>query len=293
LIELLVVIAIIAILIGLLLPAVQKVREAAARMQCQNNLKQIGIAIHSYHDAAGYMPPGGFNPWDARGSWPFYILPHIEQDNLAKVAGSGTAINVDPARYAGGSKLYICPARRSLAAVSSQGGRYLMCYASATPALAANSWDQFWFGDVWGNGWIGNNYRGVITRGGQQSATVWVGAKVRMEQISDGTSNTLLAGEKQLNPAAYRNGDWHDDAGWGDGWDPDVVRYTGFLPMPDKNYGTSQNGGWEGYRFGGPHTGGFATLMADGSGRMISFSVDPNTFNALGTRDGGEVLGNF
>jgi prepilin-type N-terminal cleavage/methylation domain-containing protein/prepilin-type processing-associated H-X9-DG protein len=289
LIELLVVIAIIAILIGLLLPAVQKVREAAARMRCGNHLKQIGIAFHNYHDANGYMPPGGFSPWDAYGSWAVHILPFIEQDNLAKL---NTANNVDPLRYRGVS-IYICPSRRSSTALGSQGGRFMMDYASATPANAPNSWDQFWYGDVWGGyagTWGNNGYRGVIARGGQWGGR-WYGTKVTMNSMSDGTSNTLAVGEKQLNPQAYNTGDWHDDAGWADGWDPDVVRYTGFTPNPDSRY--NNQGGWEGYRFGSCHPAGMNALMGDGSVRIINFSIDGNTFNAIGTRNGGEVVPNF
>jgi prepilin-type processing-associated H-X9-DG protein len=268
---------------------VQKVREAAARMRCGHHLKQIGIAFHNYHDANGYMPPGGFSPWDAYGSWAVHILPFIEQDNLAKL---NTANNVDPLRYRGVS-IYICPSRRSSTALGSQGGRFMMDYASATPANAPNSWDQFWYGDVWGGyagTWGNNGYRGVIARGGQWGGR-WYGTKVTMNSMSDGTSNTLAVGEKQLNPQAYNTGDWHDDAGWADGWDPDVVRYTGFTPNPDSRY--NNQGGWEGYRFGSCHPAGMNALMGDGSVRIINFSIDGNTFNAIGTRNGGEVVPNF
>src|SRR5262245_11297935 len=104
LIELLVVIAIIAILIGLLLPAVQKVREAAARMQCSNNLKQLALACHNYHDANGSMPPFANSSPSQYGSSHFLLLPYIEQDNLYKQA-NGISFNVRTVAV----KVFACP----------------------------------------------------------------------------------------------------------------------------------------------------------------------------------------
>jgi prepilin-type N-terminal cleavage/methylation domain-containing protein len=291
LIELLVVIAIIAILIGLLLPAVQKVREAAARTQCLNNLKQMGIAIHSFHDSRGYMPPGGFNPWSAEGSWPVHILPYIEQENLYRQAGQGTGFNADRLRYIDGPKIFFCPSRRNSKAMPNQGNRYMMDYASATPADSPGSWDQYWYGDIWGDGWMPFSHRGIIVRGGiRVSDGRWYGGKVTMAGISDGTSNTLLVGEKQLNPNNYFTGDWHDDSGWADSWDPDVVRYTGFDVLPDSRY--NNQGGWEGYRFGSAHPSGMQSLMGDGSVRSIRYGIPLAVFNAMGTRAGGETISN-
>ena len=285
LVELLVVIAIIGVLVGLLLPAVQAAREAARRMQCSNNLKQQGLAIQNHHDIFKHFPPGGYNPWGAVGSWATQILPYMEQGPLA---AQNTNNNVDILRYRGGPTVFFCPSRRGAQANLSQGGRYLMDYAAATPADSPNSWDQFWHGDTWGMAWEKARYYGVIVRGGPDQNGIWRGNKSKMANIIDGTSNTMVIGEKQLSPIRYKTGDWHDDAGWADGWDPDVIRYTGFTPNPDLKY--DNQGGWEGYRFGSTHPSGMNILLADGSVRFLGYSVDATIFNRLGHREDGGTI---
>jgi len=282
LIELLVVIAIIAILIGLLVPAVQKVREAASRAKCLNNLKQIGVAMHDHHDSLGVFPTAGTLPWDGpsytangtpegpkaqKAGWGFQILPYLEQAPLYRQR--------TPAPYTVTIEIYTCPSRRSATIIPSSG-RGAMDYCTMTPADSPNSWDQFWYGNIWGIP-AGAKYRGVITRS-------QCGGPVKLTQIPDGTSNTILATEKRLDVGNYANGDWHDDSGWCDGFDPDIVRYGGYLPQQDAP------GGVSGYEAGSAHPTGVNAVFADGSVKNISYNVDPNVWNWLTDRMDGKTV---
>jgi prepilin-type N-terminal cleavage/methylation domain-containing protein len=288
LVELLVVIAIIGVLVAMLLPAVQAAREAARRTQCQNHLRQIGIAFQNHHDTLKVFPSGGTIPWDGHNSylpvtsvpvkplptkeekmsWPFQILPYIEQTTLHVQTNFAT---LEGSPVAG----YFCPSRGG---PRRQGDRMLNDYAAATPADSPNSWDQFWHGETWSVP-TGAKYNGVVTRSLTRSCPA------NMTNIKDGTSNTIVVSEKWLNYENYISGDWHDDQGWMDGWDPDVMRYTGFAPIPDSK---GSPYGWDGYQFGSAHATGLNVMLADGSVRMVSYTINPATFNWLGHRADGQ-----
>lgn len=286
LIELLVAIAIVGNLVGLLLPAVQKVREAAARTQCRNHLRQIGLAVHSFHDSKDQFPKGGGQPWSTweqfPGSgpwsaphqqplgWHYQILPFIEQDAVARMANV-LDIRKVPIR------IYGCPSRRSVAPNLAQEGRIMADYASATPSNFIGDHDRFWQGAVFAiptTGW----YDGVIVR------SLVAPKRVTATMIADGLSNTLLVAEKWLSTANYASGAWHDDCGWADGWDPDTVRFTNYQPRPDARAGGN------GFEFGSAHPGGMNAVFADGSIRMIRYGIDPVMFNRLGHRADGQLV---
>lgn len=298
LIELLVVIAIIAILIGLLVPAVQKVREAAARMSCTNNLKQFGLAFHNHHDTTGFFPSGGQH-WsmaptysavgspesvtNQRAGWGFQVLPYIEQDNLYK--GSGTTTIADAQRQAIGTpvKTFFCPSRRAPQAITQTTNWY--------PPTTAGSHAQTDYAASIANNSADN---GVVVRTFNHNAGDGVlGTKrrdpTRMADVVDGTSNTLVLGDKRLRRNVLGSFQSDDNEGYTSGWDHDVVRRTDLAPLPDyiAASGTGDS------RFGSSHAGGFNGLLCDGSVRFISYSIDVVTFANLGHRVDGNVLGNF
>ncbi len=311
LIELLVVIAIIAILIGLLLPAVQKVREAAARMKCQNNLKQIGLGLHNYESANGHFPPGftaATSPTtvlresDFTPGWSFFyhILPHVEQDNLHRSINQNLRI-LDPVNRAGREGLvsiYVCPSDTApkLIDITDSGNTTwsppnTFVYPPATNPLT-----------VLGQAGV-NSYAGCIGNLGYEeqpfNGMFHRNSKVRFADITDGSSNTVGVGERMSR---------HSPNGWaGTAWQAEPAlareapRYRPAEPSFDcratisqvlihirsatPNDPTNSAAG-----FMSPHTSGCNFLNMDGSCRLITNRVDLTAFRALATRAGGEVI---
>jgi prepilin-type N-terminal cleavage/methylation domain-containing protein len=276
LIELLVVIAIIGTLIALLVPAVQKVREAANRAQCQNNLKQLALAFHTHHSALGYFPTGGWEWWSTptyingvpavgaqqQAGWGFQILPYIE--GQAAWRGGQATNDDDRVRVAMGSSnpLFFCPSRRSAQVVTFQfpgffNNRPIDC---ALGDYAASNWEM----------------TGVV----QQYLPN------RIADVTDGTSNTLLLGDRRLNLYFLGRVQTDDDTGYASGWDQDIMRRSDNTPLPDYSALTG-NGD---LRFGSSHTGVINIALADGSVRTLAYTVDRTTFKYLGSKADGQPI---
>lgn len=265
LIELLVVIAIIAILIALLVPAVQKVRESAARTQCQNNLRQIGIAFHSYNDVKKQLPKGGDNgPTNCCSAdiisyynWTYYILPYVEQEPLYRI---GQVLSNKGALRTRPVPIYYCPQRRSVQ----------LYRGVAKCDYAANAGT--------------NSTNGIAV----QPRT---GAAVTMVTISDGTSNTLLAAESRVHLAFLDSGTSccsdNEDA-YTNGWADDVERRGNVVPEPDLTNAAQDSALADG-RFGSSHSSGLNICLADGSVRFVSFNITQVNWQRLCVRNDGQI----
>jgi prepilin-type N-terminal cleavage/methylation domain-containing protein/prepilin-type processing-associated H-X9-DG protein len=307
LIELLVVIAIIAILIALLLPAVQQAREAARRSTCKNNLKQLGLALHNYHDVAGQFPINYCRPWgqiwNGRStSWMTQILPYIDQANLySKIdfnRGIGnSAANAAVARTA--ISVYQCPSDSSggkMAGRANRGGVWGVnnykgvaganwCWGS----FRSNTGNRQFDSTRWGTTCNGlDRGNGMFFRGNEWSYTT----KVR--DVTDGLSNTFAVGEAV--PA------WSNHTWW---WHVNGSTGTTSVPLNQKNPGCPATeeynrcmerrlGDWpNNYSFFSRHVGGGHFLMGDGSVRFVNQNMNRDTYRGLGTLDRGEVIGEF
>lgn len=277
LIELLVVIAIIAILIGLLLPAVQKVREAAARMECSNNLKQIGLGFHSYNDVHKRFPTGGdtsidpadptvrldyaINPHEY--TWCYHILPFVEQDNLFKL-GQNPANRTTLMKSV--VPIYYCPARR-------------------TPTVYRSNAKS----DYAGNCGTGSSVTNGVTTRTRDKADV----TLSVITSADGTSNTLMVAEGRIHRAYMTTGQTGYNSDNEDcyttGYADDVGRRGNAPPAADLTDPAAQGSLCHGM-FGSSHSGGAMAVMCDGSVRMINFSVSATTFFNLCNRMDGQVV---
>lgn len=267
LIELLVVIAIIAILIGLLLPAVQKVREAAARSQAQNNLKQIGLALHNHNDALGALPSNGqWGYWasptpsksDKSASWAYKVLPYVEQENLYRNFSVTVPV-----------KTFMDPGRGS-PGVANEGNEDT---GSMSPFKSIGATTDY----------AGNWH--VLHDSNKTNSDFSI------QRIQDGSSNTVLVGQKSLKPNQYtprKGSDWDETIAWGGSGgtcrgSPNFDQSQAGVVQQDRP-GIAHNNAW-----GGPFSAGTLFGMGDGSVRTVRHRIDATLMVNMLTPNGGET----
>ncbi len=313
LIELLVVIAIIAILVALLLPAVQQAREAARRSQCKNNLKQLGLALHNYHDTFGVLPPGyitrdvnAADPATAEGgpnfAWGTMILPQLEQGPLYQHFDFSEDAT-DPHNLDHGQvflSMFACPSDPGVE-------KFIVNDGTTNYELSKSNYvGVFGYGSV------------TMTPGRPNPAGMFYrNSSVRFRDVIDGLSQTMLIGERKSvhqflssAPRVVADSTWYAAI-------PGVQRPAGMMMMPDEGPAslvlghvgqTMGMGGMGGggmvmhhtpnntnhiVNFSSSHVGGIQFLMADGSIHFLSENIDYNTFRWLGQKADGEIIGEF
>lgn len=294
LIELLVVIAIIAILIALLLPAVQQAREAARRTQCKNNFKQIGLAMHNYHDVFGKFPYGYFdsNTYHGRDTWMQQLLPHIDQaPAYNKYAAANVRWVMDTPSEIKDLKVpsLMCPSDPSSGGFGGGGGtraggkgfqgNYMLC--AGNTLMTRNS----------------TKLNGIACKN----------SSIQFRDITDGTTNTLMAAETIIR--GLSGGGWGGAGGYWGGGNHGAYGFTSLenpnTTVSDQVYSckstvwpkspcTAIGGGSALRNFArSEHTGGVQVLLSDGSGRFVSENVSNDIWRALGSRSGGETIGEY
>jgi type II secretory pathway pseudopilin PulG len=294
----LVVLAIIAILIGLLLPAVQKVREAAARSKCSNNLKQLGLGLHNYHSAFQKFPAGwqtklsGVTLTPDRGYWGWgtELLPYIEQQPLYDRMSPTTRTLRDvfiadvPALQTRLS-LYVCPSDSSTGGGLNDNRKFALMGVSPAVAISISNYP-------------GNGGNGIDPGSGLFQADI----QHSVFAITDGTSNTIAIGERKSRDGSFaavwagvREGDAQGPAGW-----QETIVGSTYYRMPDGFTNTGVT--WPDAAFSSQHTRGLNLLLCDGSVRFTTYSISwtdgtvtnkalYGTFNKLGDREDGQPLG--
>jgi prepilin-type N-terminal cleavage/methylation domain-containing protein/prepilin-type processing-associated H-X9-DG protein len=323
LIELLVVIAIIAILIGLLLPAVQKVREAAARSKCVNNLKQIGLALHHYHDVNACFPPGYTdgntnalstpdNDVGPGWGWAAYLLPFLEQDSLYRQINFkqpvGTGVNAQISQLP--LAVFQCPSDpwQQTVPVYDSGFSNPIAFVAHANYVGCNGWEECFTnaggaGDGAGldglTGGLGQNGNGLFYRNSRNT----------MANVTDGLANTIIAGERSGNhaPATWTGavaggrapawmadttppytpppGAAYDNADYGECF---VLAHCNATHLPNADFPI-----YDPDTFYSMHPNGANFLFGDGSVHFLGSNISPSTYQYLATIAGGEVANDW
>ena len=316
LVELLVVIAIIGVLVSLLLPAVQAAREAARRIQCQNNLKQIGLGVLNFEQTHKHFPSGGWHfEWvgdpdlgygeQQPGSWIFSILEFVEAGNIRQMAAGLQGVDKEQMlaeMSATPIGAFVCPSRRVVAAWPAEPwadalnttqpaacarSDYAACVSGGYNNVFTDRWlDVFGFPQTLEEAEDDAKWQEEAFFDGQwqPNGAVIPRYPIELREITDGTSRTYFAGEKHLNPDLYELGtSQSDDQSMYIGYDQDNNVSAWEEPLPDTPGSGLQ------WRFGGAHPGVFQVAYCDGSVHAISYEVELRTHQAMGSRDAGDT----